>query len=429
MDMEDGELVGQDHTPSGDTYDPAFEWPGESSNHIQEDISDVDRDGTPTSKSKSRPPSCTTLRLLVTQTFILPRKQKLVVPDDYTELQFGRDVAPPGTETPRIRLKEMEVSKVHATIFWDKERESWGIVDMGSKHGTFVKSFVIKAGRVSLDLRSGEDMRGARLSPSRVASVPRRLYHLDMVTIGSTTFVVHIHDGQEGCVGCAAGSAHEVPLFSVSKRDGEGMGMKRGSDVAGIDVAARNPKKALTMLKRSLLTRHDIDVSSTAEPVDSVYVDRSARRRALHPGSHPDTPGVPNPRSDLPTVSYEPYQTLVTRTNTLPSLPTPRSAEVAPPSQPPAPLPETNIGHRLLMKQGWQPGTSLGLPDDSSSGGGGGLVEPIQVSANAHRAGLGMPVRAPGLSGPSGGAASTVRYGDWREDGKQKRWDGVRARG
>jgi pSer/pThr/pTyr-binding forkhead associated (FHA) protein len=406
--MEDGE------SHPGDIYDPAFEWPGGSSKSISEDVYDTEKSTAPA--VAPRHPACVTLRLLVTQTSILPRKQKLVIPDDYTELQFGRDVAPAGSEIPRIRLKEMEVSKVHATIYWDKEREWWGIVDMGSKHGTFVKSFVIKAGRISLDLRSGEDMRGARLSPAKVASIPRRLHHLDSVTIGSTTFVVHIHEENRPCVDCTFGTAHEVPLFSVSKQD-RGT-LKRSRDAAGIDHmtrVSRDPKKALTMLKRSLLIRHDGE-APPMDSADNAYVDRSARRRAMHPGSHPDTPGVPNPRSDFPAVSYQPYQTLVTRTNTLPSLPPPVEA---PP--PPAPLPDTNIGHQLLMKQGWQPGTSLGLPDDSS----GGLIEPIQVSANAHRAGLGMPAQRPTVSGP----VSTALQGDWREDGKQRRWEGVRARG
>jgi pSer/pThr/pTyr-binding forkhead associated (FHA) protein len=413
--MEEGELP---DTPVGDTYDPAFEWPGETTNTTPDDNYDIEREAAPSTSFKA--PSCHTLRLLVAKTSILPRKQKLIIPDSHTELQFGRDVEPAGSETPRIRLKEMEVSKVHATIYWDKERDSWGIVDMGSKHGTFVKSSVIKAGRVSLDLRSGEDMRGARLSPVRVASVPRRLYHLDSVTIGSTTFVVHIHEDRRPCVECTSGSGsvHQVPLFSVSKqdRDTTNAKLKRTRDAAAIDnmtQASRDPKKALTMLKRSLLTRHD-----SAETVEgsSVYVDRSARRRTMHPGSHLDTPGVPNPRSasDLPPIPHNPYQALVARTNTLAP---PRPAPPIEPSQPPAPLPDTNIGHRLLMKQGWQPGTSLGLPDGSSDG----LIEPIQVSANAHRAGLGVPAQRP----ISGGLS--ISSSDWREDGKQRRWDGVRG--
>jgi pSer/pThr/pTyr-binding forkhead associated (FHA) protein len=408
--MEDGEL--QDTTTiAGDTYDPSLEWPGESPNSTPEHTYDLEKDVL----SKSKRPSCAALRLLVTQSSVLPRKQKLVVPDDYTELQFGRDIAPPGTETPRIRLKEMEVSKVHATIFWDEDRESWGIVDMGSKHGTFVKSFVINTG-VSLDLRRGEDMRGARLSPPRVASMPRRLYHLDSVTIGSTTFVVHIHEDRQPCVSCSSGTANEVPLFSVSKQNRELL--KRSRDAAGIDQmtqASRDPKKALTMLKRSLLTRHDVE-AHFAESPDRTYMDRSARRRALHPGSHLDTPGVP---TELPAVSYQPYQISISRASTLSAPPEPVNTPQPASSQLPVPLPDTNIGHRLLMKQGWQPGTSLGLPDEAS----GGLVEPIHVSANAHRAGLGMPAQRAGGSGP----ISAPSYGHWKENGKQRRWDGMKA--
>jgi len=77
MDMEDGELVGQDHTPSAILTTRPLNGQGSRSNYIQEDISDVDRDGTPHSNpnSKSRPPSCTTLRLLVTQTFSSPETE------------------------------------------------------------------------------------------------------------------------------------------------------------------------------------------------------------------------------------------------------------------------------------------------------------------------------------------------------------------
>jgi len=70
-------------------------------------------------------------------------------------------------------------------------------------------------------------------------------------------------------LGCAAGSATRDPVFSVSKRNGEGMGMKRRSDVAGI-CGGTESEEGLTMLKRSLLTRHGDDVPSTAELVDSV---------------------------------------------------------------------------------------------------------------------------------------------------------------
>lgn len=356
-----GEIL---NSSSGLAYDPAFEWPG----------------GDPVNSSPLDAPiisehqSHVTLRLVVTQTSILPRKLKLVNPDGHSEVQIGRDVAPPGSLTPRIRLKEMEVSKLHAIIYWDKGQKVWGIVDMGSKHGTFVRLSEVITGGTSLDLRHGEDPRGARLSPPKVASMPRRLFHLDTITIGSTSFLVHIHNNQQACDECSAESMHEIPLFSVSK------GAMRSTDTTGFDAdcssapGQRNAKKALTILKQSLLTRHNSEGLPCGFSSRG-YVDRSARRRAMHPGARPDAPGIPNQRIES--------RFSIT---TLPSQPEP--------VKPPPPLPESNVGRRLLMKQGWQPGLSLGLPGESS---GNGITEPIQINALERRAGLGMLSRRSGV--------------------------------
>lgn len=171
---------------------------------------------------------------------------RLAVIDGYSEVQFGRDPSPPGVSTPRIRLKDMEVSKLHATLFWDAERCEWAVVDMGSKHGTFVGS--------------GEDTNRVRLSASRVASMPKRLKHLDRLCLGGTTFVVHIHANRLPCSECSAsgqGGDDLIPLFSHQKEGGtvtqaEGS-RKRGAESSG-DVP-RNAKRALASLKRSLLSR------------------------------------------------------------------------------------------------------------------------------------------------------------------------------
>ena len=71
------------------------------------------------------------LQLRVLQTAILHKHLSLAVLDAYAETQFGRDVATPGSDTPRIRLKEMPVSKLHATVFWDKARREWAV----GRHG------------------------------------------------------------------------------------------------------------------------------------------------------------------------------------------------------------------------------------------------------------------------------------------------------
>ncbi|TFY76608.1 hypothetical protein EWM64_g7403 [Hericium alpestre] len=384
--MEEGEIV--DASQAADAYDPAYEWPGDDDEEQPVPPQHLLR--------SSRDPS--TFRLIVHKTGILSSRWRLAIFDGHTEVQFGRDAAPPGTETPRVRLKEMEVSKVHATVFWDADRREWAVVDMGSKHGTFVASGNAEGRGAPTGPGQGgtTDERGIRLSAPRVASVPRRLGHMDRLTMGSTTFVVHVHEDRLPCIDCMASAqaiGDEIPLFDARQQKEEDAKalQKRKREAEDVEArvdtppAGRDAKKALTSLKRDLLTRHapspSTPLTSKTPSPSPVYVDRSARRRALHTSSAPDMPGIPpvahlattsRQRPEKPAQIYEP-----------PSLPR---------SVPPAPLSTTNVGHRLLMKQGWEPGTALGLPDTDLGGESMRLVEPLDVTGNINRAGLGMRV-------------------------------------
>ncbi|KAF9468142.1 hypothetical protein BDZ94DRAFT_1247292 [Collybia nuda] len=406
MDPEEGEIYEYTNASSffpksaePQEYDPALEWPGGSSQAASPALESGQTSILP-GKLRPNQPS---FRLLVLRSSILPSKHKIALLDGYSELQFGRDIAPTGSVTPKIRLKEMEVSKLHATAYWDSARREWAIVDMGSMHGTFLAT-----------ASSSTDDLGTRLSPSRTASIPRKLRHMDRVTIGGTAFLVHMHDDKLPCEECSPTQGEELPLFPVSKGS-KSIPAKRLRDaIISLDGEAvpsytpkplNDPKKALTMLKQSLLTRHDTR-SPIARPVSSVdlsaqYVDRSARRRALRPASHPDAPGV----------SIPPFFT-----DSLPTM-LPKSPSVEPvTSQPPTPLPSSNIGHRLLMKQGWEPGTALGASELDPDDGRIGLVEPLEVSSSMYRAGLGLQ-RSGSQSLPS------LPDSNWKESAKRQRWN------
>jgi pSer/pThr/pTyr-binding forkhead associated (FHA) protein len=224
------------------TYHPSFEFPGGDESSSRPGIHTY-TELTPTPSTDF--PIC---RLVIQESRFISKKCRLAVIDGYSEVQFGRDASPPGVSTPRIRLKDMEVSKLHATLFWDAERAEWAVVDMGSKHGTFVGS--------------GEDTNRVRLSASRVASMPKRLKHLDRLSLGGTTFVVHIHENRLPCSDCSAsgqgGDGDDlIPLFRHQKEGGtvtevEGS-RKRGADSS--NEVPRNVKKALASLKKSLLSR------------------------------------------------------------------------------------------------------------------------------------------------------------------------------
>ncbi|KAK7033082.1 hypothetical protein R3P38DRAFT_2920597 [Favolaschia claudopus] len=332
-------------------YHPAYEWPGDSED--------------PQKKSHAGSLACG-LRLVVLRSTVLPVKQNLViVGDGYTELQFGRDPAV-AQDIPRVRLKEMEVSKLHATIYMDGD--NYSIVDMGSKHGTF--------------LQPQSSSTAIRLSKPRVASLPRQLHHFDTVAIGNTTFLVHIHPSQSPCDDCWSTSENEIPLFqTIHKRKAAKI---PEPDAGYRPPASVDPKKALTMLKQRLLTSSPGPIRSEG----TSYADRSARRRSLYPTSRLDAPGVPPPLRARTAVASMPE-------------PPPPSAPWDPPpavtvSQPPTPLPTTNVGHRLLLAQGWVPGSSLGEDSSDQDEGRIRLTTPLEITATSRRAGIGMPTTASG---------------------------------
>jgi G-patch domain/FHA domain len=373
--MEEGEIT---------THDSNLEWPGaDEINHPNDNLKALLPGG-----SSHTQPACT-FRLLVRRTSILPKFQRLAVVDGYSEVQFGRDVAPPGSNTPRLRLKEMEVSKLHATAYWDKSRSEWALIDMGSKHGTFHAT--------NSDDSSTSMPRGSRLSPPRVASMPRRLRHLDRFSIGSTTFVVHLHDDGLPCELCTLHEIEEIPLFDVNykKKDVETRNRKRKTGDIGPPVnTGKDSKQALISLKRCLLSRHGLASSSkkqSAAETQTGWVDRSARRRAFHPSLHEPTSSrtaspAPHPPPQQATTSEVLPQNFVT------------------------PISATNIGHRMLEKQGWTPGTSLGQPSEGEESS--HRVEPIAINANIGRSGLGSAlIGTPDQNGTS-----------WREYGKRKQW-------
>lgn len=426
--MEDGEI--QENALGSQGYHPSLEFPSGdgwlpttnaynddpySTAYVEDGIIDLNVSTSASSSSGAAASNLPTFRLLVLASSILPRAHTVALFDGHTEVEIGRDAPQPGSTTPRVRLKEMEVSKLHATAFWDGARREWSIVDMGSKHGTFVKSQSIGAGPEAVETQasgpSGDgaaDARGKRLSPPRVSSVPRRLQHLDELSIGSTRFLVHIHNKGGPCAACSPKGGDEIPLFhdKKGKADEAARKRKRELDVASAGTIAaevRDPRKALTMLKRSLLSRQ-VSVGAASE-MKNAYVDRSAKRRALQPSSL-DAPGTASRSiSSSPAVSPAPSSRVVT--------PSP------PVSAPATPLPSSNVGHKLLMKQGWQPGSALGVSEADTVEGSVALVEPLEAIPRSNRVGLGAP------SQPASGTSSL----SWKDEGKFRRWSGLNGEG
>lgn len=310
-------------------YDPSLEYPGDDSGLL--DFTNA----TPQRKK---------LRLLITRGLQTPKRRVAVI-DGHDEVSIGRDTSP----AARLRLKEMAVSKFHATIFWESSSEEWSIVDVGSVHGTFISSH----GSAS----------STRLSRARTASAPRPLKHLDEITVGSTTLLCHIHDGNPAlpCDECSPTSTNEIPLLNIPATSSI-------SQVQAVSVAHKVPhKKAMADLKTSLLSRPAIPRAGVSA---STYVDRAARRRAAVGISIPE----PRQASGSPGPTRPPVHRDLRRASPSP-ISSPASKERA------EPISEDNIGHRMLTKQGWKPGAGLGLDE--------GSAEIIETIVRQPRAGLG----------------------------------------
>ncbi|KAH8109596.1 hypothetical protein DFH11DRAFT_1627145 [Phellopilus nigrolimitatus] len=412
--------------PGTAEYDAALEWPGD------------DSDSEAQNSSFNITSQCRTacLRLVVQSSTVLPRRRKVAVLDTYEEVQIGRDVSS-SEITPRIRLKDMEVSKLHATLFWDHERERWAVVDMGSKHGTFVKpsaaSTVEGAPAQSSGSSSISAAPFARLSPSRKASMPRPLYHSDELSIGRTVFIVHVHPEGNPCDDCVSEGELDIPLFSSSS----GERTQKASKTTVETSKAPDPKTSISLLKKSLLAQHFSGGDNISSGPSQKYIDRSAKRRALHPysrsGSPPGVYSRPIPGT-LPSAAHVSSAATPTLRSAIssripPNRDTPFTASVS--AEHAAPISDSNIGRRLLAKQGWAPGNALGLAaqpvdtsDEESRQARMALVEPLQIAANVGKLGLGMRVD---VAASGRDIAATRNLGEsWKEDSKRRRWDEVR---
>ncbi|XP_068172343.1 angiogenic factor with G patch and FHA domains 1 isoform X1 [Antennarius striatus] len=114
-----------------------------------------------------------------------------------------------------IRIPEVGVSKFHAEVYFDQEKQGYMLVDQGSQNGTVIN--------------------GTRIIQPKTKCEPHALMHGDEVKMGETVLSFHIHTGTDTCDGCEPGQvmAHlskhrreENTGPAVSKEDKEALRQK-----------------------------------------------------------------------------------------------------------------------------------------------------------------------------------------------------------
>ncbi|KAH6561983.1 hypothetical protein BASA60_011289 [Batrachochytrium salamandrivorans] len=237
-----------------------------------------------------------TMRLVVKASDIVPVGSVVLV--DAAGLSIGRDSNP---FEKRLRLKEIAVSRCHATIYLDTSITAntdgdktipqdmpFCVVDTGSVHGTFVND--------------------QRLSPSKEASAPMVLKHNDCLRLGSTVLVIHQHPrwSCSECVATALNTLEINPIQPATSLNAEKASERPQAFSKELKEKARIQE--LKRLKRTLTepslecVPHSSSASSRmpslAEKWNAdcslLYVDRAAKRRALYSSSsdHDSTPYI-----------------------------------------------------------------------------------------------------------------------------------------
>jgi pSer/pThr/pTyr-binding forkhead associated (FHA) protein len=320
---------------------------------VNADTRDDDRH--PAYTTSDADPGAHLVRLVVRRSKALTHGAVAVLDAREGGIQLGRDRCERGAPA-RVRVREMEVSKTHAVVYWD---DGWFIVDLGSTLGTYVAH------------RGERD--ATRLAEPKCSSKPYALEHRSVLTIGTTTFVVHIHDDWP-CAECKLAGNEQIALDDGTAEPAEPT--DEPNPRLALDAGQRRGERQLQRKLELNALRDTLLGKEQHRDKSNIYVDRSAQRRRLH-GNAPYS---------RPTTSTPPQTT-----------PTQTPAVTSGPSQ---------ASRAMLAKQGWTPGSGLGR--DAS-----GIAQPIATVVRNDRVGLGAH------------GATSDPDADWKTRGRQRRWDAL----
>ncbi|XP_068598735.1 angiogenic factor with G patch and FHA domains 1 [Brachionichthys hirsutus] len=149
-----------------------------------------------------------------------------------------------------IRIAEMGVSKFHAEVYFDQEKQGYMLVDQGSQNGTVIN--------------------GSRIIQPKTKCEPHALMHGDEVKMGETVLSFHIHSGTDTCDGCEPGQV--MAHLSKHKRE-----ENTGPALSKEDKEALRQKELKQMKAKYGLQGSQFGEAKTAR--NTKYKDRAESRR------------------------------------------------------------------------------------------------------------------------------------------------------
>lgn len=239
-----------------------------------------------------------------------------------------------------VTIPDITISKHHASFKFSDEKKCYTIVDLGSRNGTFLN--------------------GNRLSVALQESPPHNIEHGNVLRVGSTHLLCHIHTGQETCKQCEPG------CMAPPKPD--------KGEVLNENKQVRHRSELRRLRRKFGLEGPGSGVRLTSNN-SANYQDRAeARRKTV--GSSDD-----NEKTEVASV----FQSIKS----------------------------DNKGFKMMSKMGWTEGQTLGKDSNSDTA----ITEPIIVEQRPEKAGLGsleasLPIQE---SSPSTKRKSTI----WKKTQKR----------
>lgn len=184
------------------------------------------------------------VRMIVYSSKTLPPASLYIATCDRS-FTFGRDAK------RDMVLDEDLVSKYHAVMLYDKDTSSYRVQDFGSQNGTFLNS--------------------TRLSAPKEVSEKKEVTHHDLLVIGSTTLIVHIHENSETCDDCEPG-VYLSKLQSFRQYAGNDQEDNQLKAQTSIKVSHKEEMKNIKK-RYGIHKDHFMEVPAGSNPND--YVDRS----------------------------------------------------------------------------------------------------------------------------------------------------------
>ncbi|XP_061426736.1 angiogenic factor with G patch and FHA domains 1 isoform X4 [Lethenteron reissneri] len=195
-----------------------------------------------------------------------------------------------------ISIPEMGVSKFHAEVHFDPERQKYVLMDQGSQNGTIIN--------------------GNRILQPKEHSDPHPLDHGDEVKFGETVLSFHIHPASETCDGCEPGQVIAHLRLNQKQAPQTGFSLLSKKEKEKIRLKELKQMKAKYGLQGS--AHEDQEVLN-----NSKYANRAEQRRRTVGSEHP------HHKDDAPASLHEEID-------------------------------RGNKGRKLLEKMGWKHGEGLG---------------------------------------------------------------------